>query len=69
MIIDSEGKSEATDEEWKMWHDLRRAIAKEYYNKRTNGKCEVEAVGPLTCEVFRRRFQRRPGEHHLDVDA
>ena len=51
IFIDSEGRSEATDEEWGMWLQLRRAIM-EKFKADTGNACEVQAVGPITCAKF-----------------
>ena len=53
IFIDSEGKSEPTDEEWGMWVQLRRAIM-EKFKADTGGDCKLEAVGPVTCADFQR---------------
>ena len=51
IFIDSEGRSEATDEEWGMWVQLRRAIM-DKFKADTGSACQVQAVGPITCEQF-----------------
>ena len=47
IFIDSEGKSEATDEEWGMWIKLRRAIKEKYAADCHDRVCELKAEGPL----------------------
>jgi len=54
IFIDSEGKSEATDEEWGMWIKLRRAIKEKYAADCRGRECELEAKGPLD---FARQFK------------
>ena len=62
IFIDSEGRSEATDEEWGLWIKLRRAIKEKYAADYGQGAarpdCDITADGPLE---FAKQFKPKYG--------
>ena len=58
IFIDSEDRSEATDEEWGMWIKLRRAIQEKYAADCHGRECELSAEGPLH---FAKQFRPKYG--------